>query len=108
MDELSLPFEAVAQAMRAAKKEIEALEALLEHVRKTNRFESATRGNGPTNAIVALLRQRPRQIGEIVDFLENRVYTNANDRRKTLYTTIGTLKRSERIKEREDGLLTIA
>ena len=86
--------------------ELAGLEALLLRVRARARTRGPKRF-GPTEAIRVVLRDGPRRMAEVVELVAGDVESTSVNLRRTIYTTIGSLRRKGNIVERGDGLLEL-
>jgi len=62
----------------------------------------------PTDAIICLLQTGPRTKNEIVTVLEAVVASRARDRRRTLYATLGQMKKRGVVREEGENLMALA
>ncbi len=62
----------------------------------------------PTTAILRLLRGGPRTKNEIVTILADVIDSKATDRRRSLYATIGHMRRRGVVREEEGHLMSLA
>ena len=86
--------------------ELVGLETLLLRVRARARTRGRKRF-GPTDAIRTALRDGPKRMSEVVELVSSDVESTSVNLRRTIYTTIGSLRRKGSIVEGEDGLLEL-
>lgn len=112
-----IPSKLVRERMRTIRSEVERLERLRVELEALERLaiqavaeQHASRKKrfGPTQAVISVLRNHPRRAADVVNLVVDRVVSSSRDVKRTLFTTIGHMRKNGRLVERSDGSLDLA